>query len=201
MAKSPLNKPVHPALYRKPPIAEVVPSTRPDVENPQPQQDCLPKEAPAVKTQLRAPKFEKPTFRQQSREGKLRIHLRTLWRHVPSLPEELEPPCETCETSACCKEFFVPLAQEEYESGEYAPYAVRVAAKAMQQLKRSINLPYSYEDPNGDGYYLEGMPGEYCPFFKNNKCSIYDKRPLTCRTYTCVTDPRITESLRKNDTR
>lgn len=119
---------------------------------------------------------------------------------VPAYPKEKTPPCESCKTSACCSSFMVNLRKEEYESGLYAPYAVKFTPEAIKQLKgfKPWNSLVTKDDKNV--YAIEGTPGEPCPFLgEDYKCGIYDVRPLTCREYTCVGDARITDAIRNGE--
>lgn len=48
-------------------------------------------------------------------------------------------------------------------------------------------LYISKDRPNILGKYLVlPMMGGKCPYLKGNKCSIYDNRPKSCRTFECV---------------
>lgn len=108
-----------------------------------------------------------------------------------------DPGCSTC-VGACCYKFFVALTQDEYESGLYAPYAVKVTPEDISKLGRvSVGSALMLSKVVGNEVYyaLEGTPGSYCPFFKNG-CTIYDKRPFVCKVYTCAGDDRITDEIR-----
>lgn len=76
--------------------------------------------------------------------------------------------CEGCE-APCCKQFDIPLT---YRESKCLPIDEKLAdLVSIYQLKK------------------EG--GEPCPYLKENKCSIYERRPITCREYTCKGDDRI----------
>ena len=115
-------------------------------------------------------------------------------RNVPAIPPELVPDCANCKTSACCSRFIVELTQLEHESGLYAPYSVEIPEEVANQLK-SAGFITTVATTNGYRYILEGALNEMCPFFDNG-CTIYNNRPYTCRSYSCVNDPRITQEDR-----
>ncbi len=151
------------------------------------------------------PKIQRPTIQKFNKpqpitkvhvQDRLRVKLDMFYSTLPS--PNPSPPCETCETSACCSLFFVPITEEEYTSGRYEGVAVKVTSEAAEQLEASHRLPRNPLRVDGaPAYYLEGVPGEPCPYLKNNRCSIYAQRPMICRTYSCVGDARITEEMRK----
>ena len=93
--------------------------------------------------------------------------------------------CEACRpfcAAACCKGYaFVSLTEEEATSGRYAhkeasPDCDCTLCSAM----RAAEVQYAlWKRPDGSCFYLDGT----------NRCSIYEDRPETCRTYTCVHIP------------
>ncbi len=161
------------------------------VENPAPVESPLQK--------LHVPKFSKLPITKVKEQDKIRVKLDMVYATLEAPTPT--PPCDTCETSVCCSHFYVPITEEEYASGRYDGVAVKVEAEAADQLESTYRLPKNpLRTPGAPAYYLEGVPGEPCPYLKNNRCSIYAHRPLICRTYTCVNDPRITEEMRKQPT-
>lgn len=174
----------------------------------------LPKNAVSIDTEhaeLPTEKQEKPARVQipkietvkAPKQQKLRTRLKVLHQALPEFPEEVKPPCNTCKASPCCKAFLVELTQEEYDSGLYDQYAVKLPKESKEQLRYNFTMFLSTVtvasalQEDRDSYYLEGKIGEDCPFLKNNRCSIYEDRPIVCRLYTCVGDPRITEEMRQ----
>jgi uncharacterized protein len=76
--------------------------------------------------------------------------------------------CGTC--AACCSSSqFVHIGPEETSSIARIPKALRFAAPGLP--KGHVLL----------GYDDQGR----CPMLINNRCSIYEDRPRTCRTYDC----------------
>ena len=138
------------------------------------------------------------------KQMRLRTHLRVIHDKSPPLPTDKQPPCDTCKTAACCKAFVVHITKEEYESGLYGDAAIEITEEMRQQLPSTSRnfLHTAIQMPNivfdtAHSYFLEGMIGEPCKFLgKDNRCTIYDIRPLTCRQYSCVDDPRITQGMR-----
>ena len=77
-------------------------------------------------------------------------------------------PCGEC--NACCRSYyFIPIRPEETEALTRIPRELLVAAPGL---------------PAGHvvlGYDEQGR----CPMLIDNQCSIYEHRPLTCRSYDC----------------
>ena len=135
-------------------------------------------------------------------EAMKRRRLNVLYDAVPPFPPEHEPPCGTCKAVPCCVATVIPLTKEEFESGNFGEYAVKLTKEVRKQLRSGIvgrfltALIPGYEK-EGDLHVLDSAVGDPCPFLRDdNKCSIYEKRPLACRMYTCVTDPNIDQEVR-----
>lgn len=80
----------------------------------------------------------------------------------------MDVPCNTC--NACCRSsYFIHIQPEEKETLHAIPKELLFPAPGMP--KGHFVMGY---DKNG-----------FCPMFKENKCSIYNNRPLTCRNYDC----------------
>lgn len=131
--------------------------------------------------------------------------LRVIHDRVPPIPKDKQPPCTECKTAACCSAFVVAITKDEYESGLYDPYAIELDPKYMRQIQGNLLLSATATSPihhvtDKTEYYLEGAIGEPCPFLDSkNRCGIYEYRPITCRIYSCVDDPRITQKMRDGD--
>ncbi len=77
-------------------------------------------------------------------------------------------PCGAC--NACCRSsYFIHIKPEETRTLARIPRKLLFAAPGLP--KGHVLLGY---DENG-----------HCPMLIDNKCSIYEDRPLTCRTYDC----------------
>jgi Fe-S-cluster containining protein len=79
----------------------------------------------------------------------------------------MNPPCSQC-TAVCCRQTAPHVAAvflEEHESG----YETIIVDDGMGEDVRAI--PYV----NGNCFYLVG-----------NQCSIYERRPILCREFTCL---------------
>ncbi len=164
-----------------------------------PQQELPKKEKPKRYNPLQS--FNMKDVTKPARQAMRRTRLTVLHDRIPPLPDNLKPPCDECKTSACCTAFVVSITKDEYESGYYEPYAVKLDPKYMKQLQGRMLLPSTATSPvlhvkDKPEYYLEGRLGETCSFLVDNRCSIYEQRPITCRVYTCVGDPRITQGMR-----
>ena len=77
-------------------------------------------------------------------------------------------PCAGC--TACCRSsFFVHIGPEETEALRRIP---------PELLVRAPGLP--------DGYKVLGYDERgHCPMLVDDRCSIYEHRPLTCRKFDC----------------
>ncbi len=154
----------------------------------------LPKQLDKVDKQP-LPKVKLPSI-------KKRVHLKMLYDTIPKAEEE--PPCDICQ-AACCRVFIVDLLKDEYESGIFDPYVIKVTKEVSTQVHSSSILvgqmqelltPALVTTAGKDRYVLEGQVGEPCRFLINNRCSIYEDRPYICRTYSCIGDTRITDEHR-----
>ncbi len=94
-----------------------------------------------------------------------------LWNTEASLrsgAKASDVPCETC--TACCRSsIFVHIRPDE--------------TQALSRIPRNLLFP-APGLPKGHvlmGYNDRG----HCPMLINNKCSIYEDRPQTCREYDC----------------
>lgn len=149
----------------------------------------------------KALKQEIPSASSMLKKNKQHFKLRVIFDSTPPIPKEKTPPCSSCATAACCHAFVVNISQMEYESGLYGDAAIKLTPDIYNQLKSRFlavqNLGTPVNSSHKDTYFLDGKIGEPCPFLTEKKqCGIYDIRPVTCRTYTCVGDPRITEEMR-----
>lgn len=194
------KKPTHAALLKPTHIQKLA------------QEGKLPKRAYSVvppeepqKRRLPVVQPKRPKMAAGARKVALKAKVRAMHRKVQPLPEEMQPDCDSCKTAACCYAFLVPLLPAEYESGLYDEYAVKLTPDDVKNLRFGalgvlavLNVPGLTTNTDSDQYYLEGAFGQPCVFLDDNaRCSIYDKRPLTCRAYTCVGDDRITEEMRQ----
>ena len=81
-------------------------------------------------------------------------------------------PCGGC--TACCRSSqFVHIGPDEVDTLAHIPPALRFPAPRM----RPGNVLLGY-DENG-----------HCPMLVDDRCSIYEHRPRTCRTYDCRVFP------------
>lgn len=200
-----LKKPVHAVILRSHHLQDLqkrgkLPSSI--VVRPMPESQPLPAETKPTKERYNPlAGFDRASMMQPAREAVRKTRLTVLHDNIPTLPDHLKPPCDECKTSACCRAFVVSITEDEYASGYYEPYAVKLDPKYMKQIQGRILLPSTATSPvhrvkDKTEYYLEGRIGEPCPFLKDNRCSIYEHRPVTCRVYTCVGDTRITQGMR-----
>lgn len=92
--------------------------------------------------------------------------------------------CEKC-GEICCKNLPVELGFDEI--------AFNQIYKIYEKVKQSENIKFEeFEDKylefRTESWYIKSP----CPFLKENKCSIYDVRPIVCRRYPFEWDLHIT---------
>lgn len=89
-------------------------------------------------------------------------------RHALANEKEAVVPCGDCK--ACCiSSYFIHIRPEE--------------TKTRSRIDKKLLFPAPGQ-PKGNmllGYFENG----YCPMMIDDRCSIYEDRPLTCRTYDC----------------
>lgn len=78
--------------------------------------------------------------------------------------KESEVPCGLC--AECCIKLSPILTPNEFISGKY----VYTLTNSPNPNRPTISIP---RDENG------------CYYFKDNKCSIYNDRPLACKQFDC----------------
>jgi len=85
---------------------------------------------------------------------------------------ESDVACEEC--SACCNSsYFVHITPNDKDAIKHIPKELTFIAPGMPK-----------------GHLLLGYDSKgHCPMFTNNKCSIYEFRPQTCRQYDCRVFP------------
>ena len=83
--------------------------------------------------------------------------------------------CRECKDKRCCKTGFVALTPEEYDSGFYETKRKMLWETNEIGDTELIGMTMALNQKNGVCIYLT----------EDNLCSIYDKRPSVCRTYTC----------------
>lgn len=203
MGEGILKKPVHLALLKPTQLDKMasqgkISSTKFGLD---PNVEQMP--LPVEQKERAVPKLDIPKMPNLAKAAKKQVQLKIFHDRIPPIAEDKKPPCQSCKTSACCYAFVVNITELEYESGVYGDAAIKLDADTFKQLRgRGLVLPMLTAPRRQPGdkplYFLEGKIGEPCPFLtKENRCGIYDIRPRTCRVYSCVEDPRITEGLRQ----
>jgi len=95
---------------------------------------------------------------------------------------DAQVPCGTC-TACCTASQFVPVGPDETDTLAHIPTELLFAAPRM---------------PAGHvvmGYDEHG----HCPMLVDDRCSIYDHRPRTCRTYDCRVFPASDVEVDRDD--
>lgn len=206
MSDDVLKRPVHLAILKPSHIQRLaeegkIKATRfgldPNIKPP-----ALPAPVPQKKNVLNLPKFNKQVVESSSlvKLSQKQIKLQIMHERVKAPTPT--PPCDTCKTAACCRAFVVNITEDEYESGLYGESAIKLTKEIYQQLRSRYLQVTMVGAPIYPGaqaaYYLDGKIGEACPFLgADNRCGIYDIRPITCRSYSCLGDARITEGMRQ----
>jgi Fe-S-cluster containining protein len=84
----------------------------------------------------------------------------------------IDVPCGTC--TACCRSsYFIHVEPDEVETLRRIPKALRFPAPGLPEGHVVL------------GYDEQGC----CPMLVDDRCSIYEHRPRTCRTYDCRVFP------------
>lgn len=110
---------------------------------------------------------EDMTQKQDLPAGRFSSWLRII-RNALIKENEVDVPCGEC--NVCCKSsYFIHIKPEETQTLTRIPKNLLFASPFLP--KGNMTLGY---DENG-----------HCPMLINNKCSIYEHRPLTCRNYDC----------------
>jgi uncharacterized protein len=83
-------------------------------------------------------------------------------------------PCDGC-TACCTASQFIHIGPEEVDTLAHIPAAVLFPAPRLPR-----------------GHVLMGYDERgHCPMLVDNRCSIYEHRPTTCRTYDCRVFPAV----------
>ena len=77
-------------------------------------------------------------------------------------------PCGTC-TACCTSSYFIHIRPDETKTLALIPRELLFPAPGLPKGHKVMGF-----DENG-----------HCPMLKENKCTIYQDRPQTCRTYDC----------------
>lgn len=99
--------------------------------------------------------------------------------------ETLQVSCHSCDDSACCRnKIHVRLA-------DAFPIVRHLLAKglASHELREQLRTTGDEMEKSGTGEWLERYVP--CVFLEDGRCSIYEYRPLPCRTYFVVSDPKL----------
>ncbi len=192
-----LKRPVHEILHTKTPIETTPKKFHHSYERVNEKQPLPEEPKPENPTTLLKMDMGSP-FGDFRKQEKLKRRLSVIYASIPKMAPDKVPPCSTC-VAVCCSSYIVPILKEEYESGIYGEYAVKLTVAALKQLKTQHNLPFKWlpNDDQKDAYVLEGEVGQDCPYLgADRRCTIYESRPRTCRVYTCKDDARITDDMR-----
>jgi hypothetical protein len=93
-----------------------------------------------------------------------------------------EVPCDGC-TACCTSSQFVHIGPDEVETLAHIPAALLFPAPGLP----AGNVLMGYDDHG------------HCPMLVDDKCSIYEHRPRTCRTYDCRVFPAAAVELDDTD--
>lgn len=80
--------------------------------------------------------------------------------------------CSQCGT--CCKLFWINLNETEYRSKKY------------KTMFEQFGFEKNFKDAERDGANILAQHEDgSCIYFKDNKCSIHEDRPKSCRNFFC----------------
>lgn len=83
--------------------------------------------------------------------------------------------CNQC--GVCCRLFVINLTEEEYKSGKY------------KTIFDEFGIMDDFEEAVLTGANtLAQKEGGACIYLEDNKCSIHDGRPQSCRNFFCDSD-------------
>lgn len=122
----------------------------------------------------------------------LRLHKRVDAHHAKD--HDFGPVSCAHGCSACCKQLVVAEISEAEYILERNPAAVaRATAKLLEHARIAARLPGDLGDEAGtargsDAYWQLAMP---CAFLEDGLCSIYEDRPIPCRTHFVLSDPAL----------
>ena len=71
----------------------------------------------------------------------------------------------------CCRIFYIPLTEEEFNSGKY------------EVELESHRKDFSFVQKNGLNILKKNENG--CVYLKDNKCTIHDDKPKFCKDFNC----------------
>jgi uncharacterized protein len=112
----------------------------------------------------------------------LKDHPRLSSKQIDNLVFQLEAQawkkidCTTC--ANCCRHVSPGLTEEDVQrlAGHLGMSVTNFAAKYLEPVKTEPDLPWI-------------MRERPCPFLKENRCSVYEHRPSTCRGYPYLNKP------------
>ena len=79
--------------------------------------------------------------------------------------------CSQC--GVCCRLFLINLSEEEYRSGRYKTMFDEFVSNFEEAELVGANILAQKEDNS-------------CIYLKDNKCSIHESRPQSCRNFFCT---------------
>ncbi len=93
--------------------------------------------------------------------------------------------CSQC--GVCCRLFMINLTEDEYKSGRY------------KTLFDEFGVVDEFEEAEISGANLLAQNDDSsCIYLKDNKCSIHDNRPRSCRNFFCSSNnPKFREMIKK----
>ena len=106
---------------------------------------------------------------------------------VIEIKKEANITCRGKKCSHCCTNSIIGLSYIEYLNIlKVYPEAKKRIKRKAPNLKKSIMGKYINDNLNTNKL------GD-CPFLKNDLCQIYDARPIACRTFFSIDDPKLCE--------
>lgn len=118
----------------------------------------------------------------------LRADWEDLHERLREPKNNFHPACDHCTLDACCYE---PVFSDY---GEVDDILSRLSPEALEKLKFDILVwregARNYFHLPQEGIAFPYRTGEVaCPFLKGGRCSIYEHRPLACRSHYALSNP------------
>ena len=91
--------------------------------------------------------------------------------------------CSQC--GVCCKLFLINLTEEEYRSKRFKTQFDEFVKDAEEsEILGTHEMGFEEAELTGANILAQNKDGS-CIYLKDNKCSIHEKRPQSCKNFFC----------------
>lgn len=121
-----------------------------------------------------------------------RLHKRVDDHHAKG--HDLGPVTCTKGCSACCRQIVLAeISEAEYILARNPDAVRRAMPKLLEHAQLAARIPHSIDTEEGtaaaaDDYWQLDLP---CAFLEDGLCSVYEDRPIPCRTHFMLSDPAL----------